>query len=168
MVTHFSRSRAFTPAVGPLFAFFVAVAALGVAYASEVFYGLHPCHMCIWQRIPYAVIIVLALLAFFVRGRAKIFWKLLLWLCVLALLVNVGLSVFHAGVEWKWWEGPATCTGGFDGLSAEDILAKIQGAPTVSCGEAAIRILGLSMAGWNAIYAAGAAIALGRIIGKSK
>lgn len=140
-------------------AFGMSVAALAVAYISEFGFGLHPCQMCYWQRVPYGVVLALALLAWFLPYPR--FRLAALWLAVAALLIAAGLGAFHAGVEWQWWEGPTTCGGALDTSgSAAEILARLQAAATVSCSEAAVRVLGLSMAGWNALYAAGCALVL--------
>lgn len=142
-----------------LFAFAVSVVALGLAYVSEYFFGLHPCTMCYWQRVPYGVVIVLALAAYFLRAPKV--QAGLLWLSVLLFAGGALLAAFHAGVEWRWWEGPTTCSGGVDGnLNPDELLARIMNAPAVSCTDAAIRVLGLSMAGWNALYSAGTALVL--------
>lgn len=138
-----------------LSAFAVSALALALAYISQYGFGLHPCEMCLWQRLPYAVVMALALMAFSLRMR------LLLWLCVLALAVGAGLGGFHAGVEWRWWAGPSACGGTLVGsLTPEQILEHIRGAAAVSCEEAALRVWGLSMAGWNALYSAGCAVVL--------
>jgi disulfide bond formation protein DsbB len=72
--------------------------------------------------------------------------------------VWIGSAVFgayHAGVEWKFWPGPDTCGGSLSGILPD--LSK----PVVACDAAAIRILGLSLAGWNAVISlAMAAVAL--------
>src|SRR5262249_18846745 len=65
---------------------------------------------------------------------------------------NVGLGVYHAGVEWKWWLGPQECSGALDDLgSAGGLLKKLESISIVRCDEAAWRFLGLSLAGYNAI-----------------
>lgn len=142
-----------------LAAFAVSFAALALAYTSEIVFDLRPCTMCYWQRIPFAVILVLALLAYFVpQAKVK---RGLLWLCVATLAGGAALAAFHAGVEWRWWEGPSGCSGGINGaLTTEQILAQIKGAAIVSCTDAAVRVLGLSMAGWNALYSVGAAVVI--------
>lgn len=149
--------RTCTPRCLALGVFGVAVLALGLAYVSEYVFGLHPCEMCYWQRVPFGVLIVLGLAAYFVPKIARP----LLWLAALVLLVSAALGAFHAGVEWKWWEGPSACSGGVRaGMTAEEILRHIRQAAVVSCTDAAVRVLGLSMAGWNALYSLGAALAL--------
>jgi disulfide bond formation protein DsbB len=68
---------------------------------------------------------------------------------LLLALIMVGSGIFgvyHSGIEWKWWPGPGTCEGTLSGG-----LPQLGSEPVVSCDEAAIRILGLSLAGWNAV-----------------
>jgi disulfide bond formation protein DsbB len=71
-------------------------------------------------------------------------------------------AVYHAGVEWRFWPGPSSCTGVVAGPpSAADLMKELQHAKVVACDEAQLRILGLSLAGWNAILSAAlAALAL--------
>lgn len=136
----------------------VGVGALAVAYVSEFGFGLHPCEMCYWQRIPYGLLILLGLAGLALPRCAKFLARV----SFITLLVAAGLGVFHAGVEWKWWEGPSACSGGITaGMTPAEILAHIKAAATISCSDAAVRVLGLSMAGWGALYAFGAAIVLG-------
>jgi len=87
------------------------------------------------------------------------------------MVVGAGLGGYHAGVEWGFWAGPTACAGGagVGGQSAEALLAQIMAAPVVRCDEVAWSLLGLSMAGWNALASAGLAglwlLALGRARG---
>ena len=69
---------------------------------------------------------------------------------------GMALAIYHSGVEWHFWAGPAGCTsaGAAPEVSASDLLAAIDTVKPPSCDEAALRILGLSMAGWNAIASA--------------
>jgi len=71
-------------------------------------------------------------------------------------VVSFGLGVFHAGVEWKLWAGPAGCGGRLTTTapSLEDFRKSLNTARVVLCDEAAMRILGLSFAGWNAVVSA--------------
>lgn len=108
--------------------------------------GYPPCELCLLQRWAYYASIPFALLLGLLQPR----WiKPGLFLLGLVLLANAVFGVYHSGVEWKWWEGPATCSGGAFSGGLPD-LSK----PGVMCNEAAIRILGLSLAGWNAVVCA--------------
>jgi disulfide bond formation protein DsbB len=69
-----------------------------------------------------------------------------------AMLIGAGLGVYHSGVEWKWWVGPTDCSGPVANFgSAGSLLQTIEQTPVVRCDEAAWRLLGLSLAGYNAI-----------------
>lgn len=118
--------------------------ALGFQYLG----GLPPCKLCIWQRYPHVVAVVIGAIALFIGGRV------LPLLGALAALVTGGIGVYHTGVERGWWQGPTTCTSGdITGLSADDLLEQIMTAPVVRCDDIAWEMLGLSMASWNALIA---------------
>jgi disulfide bond formation protein DsbB len=106
--------------------------------------GYAPCELCLMQRWAYYVGIPMA--AFL--GLANPRWITPGLIAVgLILTANAIFGVFHAGVEWKFWDGPSTCSGGG---ALSDGLPNLM-KPGVMCNEAALRILGLSLAGWNAI-----------------
>jgi disulfide bond formation protein DsbB len=118
------------------------LAALGFQYIG----GLAPCPLCIWQRWPhgFAIALGLLLLAWPARGLAL--------LGALAALTTSGIGVYHAGIEAGWWPGPATCTAPTPGdLSAGELLDRILETPVVLCDQVAWSLMGISMAGWNAI-----------------
>jgi disulfide bond formation protein DsbB len=83
-------------------------------------------------------------------------------LTALVMLAGAGLGAYHAGVEWQWWPGPTDCSGPVNNLgSARDLLNQMQTTTVIRCDEVALRILGLSLAGWNVLIALGlAAVAL--------
>jgi disulfide bond formation protein DsbB len=69
------------------------------------------------------------------------------------MLVGAGYGVYHSGVEWGFWQGPAACAGGGTALPG-DILSQLKSAArVVSCSEAPWRFLGLSLAGYNVLIA---------------
>src|ERR1700736_6122418 len=140
-----------------------AAAILGAYYFQYVF-GLQPCPLCLEQRIAYYFAIPLALIAAFAaaRGAPRAFLTAALVLIALAMLLNAGLGVYHSGVEWKFWPGPADCSGPVTSLGrASDLMRQLQNVTVVRCAEAAWRFLGLSLAGYNVLISlALAAIAL--------
>jgi disulfide bond formation protein DsbB len=120
------------------------------AFAFQYLGGLPPCEMCIWQRWPHGVAILLgvggAALATTGALPAKTA-RSLAWLAVTALIVTGAIGVFHAGVEWKFWPGPSHCTGvGY--VPGRDDFGPLN---IVRCDEAMWRLLGVSLAGYNAI-----------------
>ena len=130
------------------------IAALGFQAA-----GYAPCELCILQRWPHLVaVLIAALIALTGRVRA------LAVLGTFAAAVAMGLAVYHAGVEWQFWAGPSHCSGGVGDLasmSTTELMSRLQSAPVVRCDEIAWSLLGISMAGWNAICSALLAILWG-------
>ena len=88
-------------------------------------------------------------------------WRLSSWRrWQLGFLYNAGLSIYHAGAEWHFWPGPDTCTGDGDLLQPKSLSKALQHNQVVRCDEAAIRIFGMSLAGYNVLIS-GALAAFG-------
>src|SRR3546814_14132102 len=83
--------------------------------------------MCYWQRWPHAAAIAFALLAVLFRGGLG--GRLLLILAALAIAVSGGIGIFHAGVEYGWWEGLTACSTSAAIGNAQDILNDIMATP---------------------------------------
>lgn len=135
----------------------LAGAALTVGGALIFQHGLGyvPCKLCLTERVPYYLAIPLAGLAALSPPRIA---RFLLGLVALILLYGAGLGAYHAGAEWGFWPGPSDCGGG--GAVAGDVgdlLNSLQTQQIVDCTRAAWRFLGISLAGWNAVIAAGLA-----------
>ena len=143
----------------PLVAAVASAAMLAVAHGFETFAGMAPCALCYRQREVYWVALAVGLVGYalsrLVRPAAT--RRIACALLLLIFLFGTGLAAYHAGVEWKWWPGPTTCTGGAAGVDAgamADLLAGKRIRPP-SCDKAAWVWLGLSMAGWNALASLG-------------
>lgn len=127
-------------------------AALLLAALGFQIIGYAPCELCVLQRWPHVVAVIIAL-AVVLTGRVRI----LAILGALAVATSMAIAIYHSGVEIGWWEGPATCSPGTISvieMSPQQLLEKLQSAPVVRCDEVAWRFLGLSMATWNAICSA--------------
>ncbi|WP_274630264.1 disulfide bond formation protein B [Arvimicrobium flavum] len=138
-----------------LFLALAMAATVGSALGFQHIGGYIPCKLCYEQRMPYYVGAPLMLLAFV---SSTLRWPPLLTrglLFVGGLLMTYGLylGVFHSGVEWGWWPGPTDCGIAVEGPSGSGngVLDMLNDVMPPSCDEAALRILGLSMAGWNAV-----------------
>ena len=136
-------------------AFSIAFATILLAHIFERF-GYAPCPLCLQERYAY-YFAVPALVAAFFAARAESFTlaRILLALVALAFLINAVVGVYHSGIEWKWWEGPASCSGGVTVEWGDGgVASAIERATVVSCSDASWRMLGLSFAGWNAVISA--------------
>lgn len=115
--------------------------------------GIAPCELCLKERWPYYAGVALGAVTVAAAWRGR---RAAPPLCfALLALLFCGSAVFgayHAGVEWGWWAGPGDCTGPLSRAgSMGDFLQQLQTVRVVRCDAVAIRILGLSLAGWNAI-----------------
>jgi disulfide bond formation protein DsbB len=135
------------------------LALLGGAYASQYLGGLHPCEMCWWQRYPHVAAIPLALAAYASRGRPCVS-ALLAGLAGLAVGISGLIGLFHAGVEYGWWEGLTTCSTTPSGGSGADMLNQIMATPMIRCDVAPWSLFGISLAGYNGLLSGAAALAI--------
>lgn len=140
-----------------LIAALVSAALLAGAHAFETFGRYEPCELCYKQREVHWLALWFGALSFavsFVRpGVARIASAVL----GLIFLASTALAAYHAGVEWKWWPGPTTCAGAhFKGVTAADMANLLNGVSNhvVACDQAAWRLFGVSMAGYNALVSA--------------
>lgn len=132
---------------------FTAIAVIGAALAFEHIGGYVPCPLCLQQRWAYYTAIPLLFAALVLvsahmpRAAAALFL-----IVALAFLANAGLGAYHAGVEWKFWPGPETCSSAqpLPG-SVDDLMAGLSSGHVSRCDDASWRFAGLSFAGWNAI-----------------
>ncbi|WP_371347906.1 disulfide bond formation protein B [Ancylobacter sp. IITR112] len=135
------------------------VAAIGAGTLAGAWYfqlvvGLAPCPLCLEQRIPYYVGVPVALIGAFCavlgkEGPARV----ALALAGMLMALGAFLAAYHAGVEWGFWAGPETCSGAGPAIGGGDLLGQLQSARVVRCDEAPWRLLGLSLAGYNAFIA---------------
>ena len=148
-------TRAMNPAVtAALLVAGVAAATLAGAWYMQLVWGLQPCELCLKQRWAYYAIVPLGLVILLAaRGGAPRPLLLAgLGLIALAALGNAGLGVYHAGVEWGFWQGPTECTGPIGNLgSAGSLLERLDSVKVVRCDEVQFRFLGLSLAGYSVL-----------------
>lgn len=132
-------------------------ALLAGAYGFQYFADLQPCVLCLYQRVPHAVVLLLTVIAMVVAPRQRLTAGLL-GLTGLALLGGAGIAGFHVGVEMRWWEGTAECgsTAAADTVAA--LRAQLLAQPVVRCDEVAWSLFGVSMAGYNMAFSTALAI----------
>lgn len=129
-------------------------ALLAAAHAFETFGHYPPCELCLHQREAHWAALTVGLLGYLAARYSPKAARPACLLLGVVFLVSMALAAYHAGVEWKWWPGPSTCTGGgHKTITTADIAALLNGPPQhiIRCDEAAWRMFGLSMAGWNAL-----------------
>lgn len=163
-----------------LIAMAISAAALAAAFFFEFAMGFRPCQLCITQRWAHVLVLLAGfvhlLAAGIIRGRAgtPVRRRIGMATAGLGLAASfdvIGWAIFHAGVEWRFWPGPASCSGGtrLGALSGAELLDFSTPAAAVSCADPAWVFLGLSMASWNALIGAGlASLFLARLLRLTK
>jgi disulfide bond formation protein DsbB len=133
-----------------------AAAALGIAYASEVWGELVPCALCLLERWPYRIVIALGVLAAITPRSLS---RGLLMLAILTLLAGAVIAAVHVGVEFKWWPSPLPeCAAPhISGASIADRLASMPSRPSKPCDDPTFLIpfIPVSMAAMNLLFALG-------------
>ena len=127
---------------------FVSLAALISAFFIEYVLGHQPCNLCILERIPYVVAIVIILLNY----KFSQFEKIFLVLLIIVFLTATILSVYHFGVEQGFIEESLVCDlkNGSGVTSKEEILKQLQ-EQKVSCKDVTFKIFGLSLTTYNIV-----------------
>jgi disulfide bond formation protein DsbB len=132
----------------------IALATLAGAWFFQLVLDIRPCPLCLEQRYAYYLAIPLAVLVAIAAGRNAPRGLVVTGLVVLALaaLANAVLGGYHAGVEWKFWQGPTDCSGPVVDLGkAGSLLERLDTVKVIRCDEVQWRFLGLSLAGYNVL-----------------
>ncbi len=125
-------------------------AILLAAFAFQYIGGLQPCILCWWQRYPYMVTIVVALIAVALAPARPPVARALLGFCAIVFLVGAGIAAFHVGVEQHWWQGTAECGANFGPAgSIDELRRRLLAQDVVRCDAIAWSLFGISMAGYN-------------------
>lgn len=121
--------------------------------------GYNPCELCLGERIPfYAAIPLAAVLALAGLSMPRALGRAGFALLAAIFAAGAVLGAYHAGVEWHLWAGPTGCSGAAAApADVESFLTQLKTVTVVRCDEAAMRVLGLSLAAWNALLSAGLA-----------
>jgi len=127
---------------------FVSFVALLSAFFIEYVLGHQPCNLCILERIPYVIAIVIVLLNY----KFSQFEKIFLVLLVIVFLTATILSVYHFGIEQGFIEESLVCDlkNGSEVTSKEEILKQLQ-EQKVSCKDVTFKIFGLSLTTYNIV-----------------
>ncbi len=118
------------------------------AYIIEYVLGHEPCRLCVYQRFPYIVSILLVLSILLIKKNVKIH---LLLLSLVSLLGAV-LAFYHFGIEQGFFSESIVCESQNlqEGLTKQDILKQLK-QNTISCKDVNFTLFGLSLASINII-----------------
>ena len=140
--------------------FLVSVIALISAFIIEYILGHQPCNLCIFERIPYLLAIIIILFNYQFNQFEKFFVLLLL----IVFLIGAILSLYHLGIEQGFIQESLVCDlkNGSNLLSKEEILKQLQ-EKNVSCKDVTFKIFGLSLTSYNILISLLICIGVGKI-----
>ena len=127
---------------------FISFISLISAYFIEYALGYQPCNLCLIERIPYVLAIILITLSYFFKKKGKFIILLLIMVFFFSFLI----SFYHFGIEENFFNETAICTlkNTTDIMSKEELLKELQ-RKTVSCKDVTFRIFGFSLTTLNMI-----------------
>ena len=134
--------------------------ALLIAYFTQYVLGHQPCNLCLIERIPYVLIIIVITLSFLFKKYEKIYLTLLSLIFISATLI----SFYHVGIEQGFINESLVCNLGSQttNLTAEDLLNELK-KKTINCKDVNFKIIGLSLATINTIISLILSIIIGKL-----
>jgi disulfide bond formation protein DsbB len=140
--------------------FLVSIIALVSAFFIEYILGHQPCNLCILERLPYLIAIIIILLCY-KFGRFEKFFILLL---TIIFLIGTILSFYHLGIEQGYIQESLVCDlkNGSNLFSKEEILKQLQ-EKNVNCKDVTFKIFGLSLTTYNILVSLIISIISGKI-----
>ena len=142
------------------FIFFVSIIALVSAFFIEYILGHQPCNLCVLERIPY----LLAVIIVFLNYKFILFEKFFILLLTIIFLVGTALSLYHLGIEQGFIQESLVCDlkSGSNLLSKEEILKQLK-EKSVNCKDVTFKIFGLSLTSYNILLSLLICISSGKI-----
>ena len=142
----------------------ISIVALTSAYFIEYILGYQPCNLCLLERIPYALSIIIILAHF----RIKFNDKYALLVLVIIFVANALLSIYHFGIEQELIKESFVCNAKDDlNLNKEQLLQELQ-KMSISCKNVAFTIFGLSLTTYNILLSVIISATLIKIYAKQK
>ena len=128
--------------------FFISLISVISAYFIEFILGHKPCNLCLIERIPYVLSIILIILNYFFKKNERF---IILLLCLIFVFSFI-ISLYHFGIEQGFFEESMVCRSKnvLDIISKEELLKQLQ-EKTVSCRDVTFRIFGISLTAFNSI-----------------
>ncbi|HJO97373.1 MAG: disulfide bond formation protein B [Rhodospirillales bacterium] len=148
------------PRFVPLAILLASSAVLISALAAQHLFGLEPCALCIYQRVPYVITAMVATVGVGLGGEGRA-GGVVVGLCAVVFLTSAWLALYHVGVEQHWWSSIAAC--GTSGAPGDMTLEQLRtglaaGKPPKPCDQVDWTLFGVSLAGFNALVSLGLAV----------
>ena len=137
----------------------LSLAVLGVALVMEYVFGIAPCVLCTYQRVPFVLTAGFGLFGTTML-RHPVRRRRVVMIVAAILAVGAAIAFYHAGVEHGWWTGTRGCTGEdlSHPMNLSDVTTALSTKPVARCDDVPWTLFGFSLSEWN--FAASSAFAL--------
>ena len=128
--------------------FFISLISIISAFFIEYALGYQPCNLCLIQRIPYVLCLILIIFNYYQKKNEKF----IILLLILSFSFFFLISFYHFGIEQGFFNESAVCTmkNISDIISKEELLKQLQ-LKTISCKDVTFRLFGFSLTTFNII-----------------
>ena len=129
----------------------ISVVILFIVYVLQYFFGMAPCDMCINERYPYFIVIILGIVSYGIKSNTKVVE--IVTNLIFAIIYFIGLiySVYHVGIERKYWIGSSNCSSKINTLDIETLSSQLMEMPIIRCDEPTFLFNFISIAELNTI-----------------
>ena len=140
--------------------FFVSLISISFAYFIEYILGHQPCNLCVYERIPYFLAILIVIINYKFNKLEK---YLILSLAIIFLIATI-LSLYHLGIEQGFIEESLLCDleKGANIVDKDEILKQLQ-QKSISCKDVTFKIFGLSLTSYNILISLLITVSTGKI-----
>ena len=127
-----------------LFSFIALISAFFIEYVLEH----QPCSLCLIERIPYVLSIMIIIAIFLIKKNTKF----LVLLLILTFTFSFAISLYHFGIEQNFFQESSVCgvKDTTESINKEDLLKQLS-EKTISCKDVTFRIFGLSLTSINIV-----------------
>jgi disulfide bond formation protein DsbB len=144
----------------PIGILLASLGSLSFALTSQIVFDKDPCILCLYQRVPFVVTALLAVLALRLNKSSSLI-PLVVILCGLIYLIGAGIAVYHVGVEQHWWI--SGCSGALaDSVTLDQLRASLMQKAEKACDDIDWTLFGISMATYNVFFSSG--LGLGTVV----
>ena len=124
---------------------------LTAVYILQYFFNMAPCDMCIKERYPYYIIGILAVVNIFIDSNQILKNLIIKILFIATSCVGFIYSIYHVGIERKFWIGSSECSSQNTALDIETLSAQLMNTPIIRCDEATLLFNLISIAELNVV-----------------
>ena len=129
----------------------ISVVILFIVYVLQYFFNMAPCDMCINERYPYFIVIILGIVSYGIKSNTKVIEIITNLIFTIIYFIGLMYSVYHVGIERKYWIGSSNCSSKINTLDIETLSSQLMEMPIIRCDEPTFLFNFISIAELNTI-----------------